>query len=145
MTDEVHSDGAAKWLPRHIQEEQVPTTAAGGSEMIVVLSAVSEDEVESVVEADAACIKGTDLGGGRPAMCAGEVVQERFCRAKEVTVLARAVARSVWARLIVVILIIVRTPVWQHSHGLHSGMRHGCTPTGAPWRGTCNTPQLALN
>ena len=107
MTDEVHSDGAAKRLPRHIQEEQVLTTAAGGSEMLVVLSTVSEDEVESVVEADAACIKGTDLGGGRPAMCAGEVVQERFGRAKEVAVLARAVARSVWTRLTVVMLIIV--------------------------------------
>ena len=106
MTDEVHSDGAAKWLPRHVQEEQVPTAAAGGK-MIVVLSAVSEDEVESVVEADAACLKGTDLGGGRPAMCAGEVVQERFDRAKEVAVLAWAVARSVWARLTVVMLIIV--------------------------------------
>ena len=118
----MHSDGAAKWLPRHVQEEQVPTAAAGGK-MIVVLSAVSEDEVESVVEADAACLKGTDLGGGRPAMCAGEVIQERFGRAKEVAVLARAVARSVWTRLTVVMLIIVGRSGTTDTDGVQQTLR----------------------
>jgi hypothetical protein len=77
----VHGDGTAKRLPCHIQEEQVFTAADGGgsASMIVVVSTVSKEEVEAVIEADAVPLKPTNLGGGRPAMRTSEVVQERFC------------------------------------------------------------------
>jgi hypothetical protein len=39
--------------------------------IIIILSIINEDEVESIIEGNAVFLKGTDLGGRRPSMCAG--------------------------------------------------------------------------
>lgn len=103
--------------------------------IIVILIVLNEDEVESIVEGNAACLKGSDLGGGRPSMCAGEVVQERLCRTKEAAVLARAAAWCMWTRLAVDMLIVVSWPGTtamgciraRDTDGLHQAL-HGVAP-----------------
>lgn len=108
----MHGDGTAKRLPCHIQEQQVSTAVDGGgsASVIVILSAVSKEEVEAVIEVDATLLKHTDLGGGRPAMCTGEVVQECIYRAEEATFLARAVVRCIWTSLAVAMRVVVGWP-----------------------------------
>ena len=108
----MHGDGTAERLPCHIQEEQVfiATDGGGSVSMIVVLSAVSKEEVEAIIEADTVHLKHTDIGGGRPAMCTGQVVKERICGTKKATFLARAVVRCIWTRLAVAMVVVVGWP-----------------------------------
>ena len=104
---------AAKRFLCHVQQEQVQPVIGGAIGCVTV----SDEKVETVTEADSEftvivipVVGGggsPDLGGARPVVCPGKVVQERGRRADKATCLAGAVARRVQA---VAMLVIVGRP-----------------------------------
>ena len=100
--DASHGDGTAKRLPHHVQQKQVPS----------VCGAFSEEEVEAIAEAQVARLVVTTPGrlGMRPAVHAGEVVQESIQRADEAASLARTAVPHVGTHLAVHVHVIVDRP-----------------------------------
>ena len=103
--DAEHRDGTTKPFPRHVHQEQ----ARDGERLFTIAAAIvlKQKEVESNMQTDAECLPGPDLGGARPVVCTGEVVQERGRGADEATRLARAVAGRVPAHLAMAFLAMV--------------------------------------
>lgn len=69
-------DGAPKQLPGHNKKEQV--LEAGGGALLVARGAISDQEVEAIIQANLkfAFLTGLDFGHARPAVYCAEVVQE---------------------------------------------------------------------
>lgn len=83
------------------------TDGGGRASSIVVFCAVSKEEVEAVIEADAVLLKHTYLDDGRPAMPTGKVLHECILRAEEATFIVWTAVSTIWTHLAVVMLVIV--------------------------------------
>jgi hypothetical protein len=109
----VHRDDAHIRLPHHSQQEQAPD-AGTGTLILVVRGAISEEEIEAVMEVEVdgkfVLIIRLDCGDARPFVRCAAMVQERSHGAYKAACLTRAVAWRMHAHRAVAFLIIVDRP-----------------------------------